>query len=116
VAGIGCFTNRHSLVGIARVFSRESVVLTVLLAVHAGLLAFSAARQSPTVDEPVHLAAGVRVWLDGRFDLDRGNPTLIKAAAGLPVALAGSGTDWSRVPHSFEVADDFLDANGPRSF
>lgn len=95
---------------------RGHLIAVALLAVHAGLLAFSAARQSPTVDEPVHLAAGVRIWRDGRFDLDRGNPTLLKVVAGLPVALAGARTDWSRMPSSFPVANDFLDANGPRSF
>jgi hypothetical protein len=44
-------------------------VVAVLLAIHAGLLAWQAYRYSPTMDEPAHMAAGISHWKFGRFDL-----------------------------------------------
>lgn len=90
--------------------------LTLTLGLHAGLLAYSAAVHSPTMDEPFHLAAGVRHWRDGRFDIDRGNPPLVGGLAAVPVMLAGVETDWHRAPNSFLVGSDFLKANGSRVF
>ena len=94
----------------------RNVWVLVLLGAHAGLLAFGAWRQSPTVDEPVHLAAGVWSWQSGRFDLDRGNPPLHGMVAACPVLWADPQTDWSRFPDSFAVGTDFLNANGIRCF
>lgn len=63
--------------------------LPFLFALHAGLLAWGAARHSPTIDEPVHLAAGIRHWQTGQFDGKHGNPPLVRLVAAAPVMLAG---------------------------
>jgi len=88
----------------------------LLLGVHAGLLVWSSLRQAPTVDEPVHLASGIRRLEEGRFDLNRGNPPLVGTLAAVPLLLVDHRTDWSRVPNSHSVGRDFLAVNGPRSF
>ena len=58
---------------------------------------------APTVDEPHHLAGGLRVWHDGRFDVDRGNPPLVGCLAAPIVAAAGVEVDWRSLPSSFSV-------------
>lgn len=87
-----------------------------ILLVHAGLLAHSAAVHSPTWDEPMHLAGGLRHWQFGSFDLDRGNGPLVPSVAALPVLLARPATDWSYAPNSHVVGNNFAQANGPRIF
>lgn len=99
-----------------RLIAQPGVLACLLLSMQAGLLAWSAARQAPTVDEPMHIAAGVRIYRDGLFDLDRGNPPLVKLLSAWPVVLAGADVDWGSAPNSFAVANDFLRVNGPRSF
>jgi hypothetical protein len=59
------------------------------------LLAWGAAHLSPTVDEVAHLPAGLRHWQQGRFDLYRVNPPLVRLVAALPVLAARPATDWS---------------------
>jgi len=66
-----------------------------VLAVHVALLAWGAARHSPTWDEPAHLVAGISHWQIGSFALYRVNPPLIRSVAALPVLVAGPRTDWS---------------------
>jgi len=94
---------------------RVRVAVVALLTVHAGLLAFSAAHNAPTIDEPFHLAAGIRRGQEAAFDVDRGNPPLAGSIAALPVLLADPKVEWRAVPDSFAVGHDFLAANGLRS-
>ena len=61
-----------------------------LLTLHAGLLAWSATRHSPTLNEPGHLVAGISYWKFGRFELYRVNPPLVKLIAALPVMAAAA--------------------------
>ncbi len=99
------------------------VVLAVvlLLAIHAGLLAYSATRHSPTMLEPALLAAGLSHWEFGRFELYRVNPPLVRMVAALPVLAAGYESDWSSFYEApgarpeFAVGADFIKANGERS-
>jgi hypothetical protein len=92
----------------------------VLLAVHAGLLAWAATRHSPCTDEVGHLPAGLSHWYFGRFDLYRVNPPLVRMLAAVPVACAGPATDWRSFHNGlrpeWEVGLDFVEANGPRVF
>jgi hypothetical protein len=88
----------------------------VLLSIQAGLLAWSAAQQSPTFDEPAHLAAGLGHWECQRFDLNVGNPPLVGMLGALPVMAADSPTDWSRALDSGNFRDEFMRANGARTF
>src|SRR5437867_102972 len=71
-----------------------SIVLVLLL--HAALLADSAARHSPTLNEPAHLAAGVALWQLRRFDLFPVDPPLTRMVAGAAAIAAGCQTNWSR--------------------
>jgi hypothetical protein len=100
---------------ISREWGRRGLVWAVLT-VHVGLLAWGAVVESPTYDEPAHLAAGIRFWQTGHSDLDRGNPPLFRAVAALPVLCARPAVDWHSVPDTSQCDLDFLAANGPRSF
>jgi hypothetical protein len=88
----------------------------VVCVVHLGLVAWCSTYQSPTVDEPAHLAAGLSHIEYGRFDLYRVNPPLVRFIASWPVSLAGAATDWSHLDPDFRAellaGDDFLRANG----
>lgn len=93
-----------------------------LLGIQTLLLAYSAWAHSPTLNEPAHLAAGIRHWQSGQFDLYRVNPPLVRLVAALPALASGVTTDWSRlgrfdgsVRSDFVVGDDFLKVNGERS-
>ena len=88
----------------------------LLLSIQAGLLAWSAAQQSPTYDEPGHLAAGLGHWHRARFDLNIGNPPMVGMIGALPVLAADPQTDWSRAPDLGALRNDFMAANGPRIF
>lgn len=108
---------------LAALESRRGVLLAVmaLLSLHAGLLAWSATRHSPTFNEPAHLAAGLSHWQFGRFELYRVNPPLVRMVAALPVLTADVETDWSKFHESagarpvFSIGEDFVAANGERS-
>lgn len=91
------------------------VLVCILLCIHASLLAWMAVRLAPTIDEPHHLAGGIRIWKDGLFDVDGGNPSLVKALAAAPVVLAGVETDWKNLPDSLRAGTDLMDANGGRA-
>ncbi len=99
--------------------ARTAVLL--LLMTHAGLLAYSATRHSPTIDEPGHLVAGLSHWKFGRFELYRVNPPLVRMIAALPVMAAGYEEDWSGFYEHpgarpvFGMGGDFIEANGERS-
>jgi hypothetical protein len=60
-----------------------------LLTLHFGLAARSLLQENPTVDEVVHMPAGITYWQKGTFRLYHHNPPLIKLVAGLPVIWAG---------------------------
>src|SRR5262245_20379494 len=70
-------------------------VIAALLALHGGLLAWSATCHSPNVNEPSHLAAGISHWQMGNFELYRVNPPLVQMVAALPALAVGARTDWS---------------------
>jgi hypothetical protein len=94
-------------------------VLCALLAVNASLLAWSASQQSPTLNEPGLLAAGLNHWHLQRFELYRVNPPLVRMVATLPLVVAGAKTDWSGFYEGpgarpeFAIGADFVAANGP---
>jgi 4-amino-4-deoxy-L-arabinose transferase-like glycosyltransferase len=59
-----------------------------LLALHYALAARSLILENPTVDEVLHLPAGVSYWQKGTFRLYHHNPPLVKLVAALPVVWA----------------------------
>lgn len=99
----------------------QCICALILLATHAGLLAYAATQHSPTHLEPAFLAAGVSHWQLGRFELYRVNPPLPRMIAAIPAVLSECKTDWRHFydgPGSraeFAVGRDFLKANGAES-
>ena len=97
------------------------MAVTLLLLVHAALLAHSATQHSPTMLEPALLASGLHHWESGRFELYRVNPPLVRMVAALPVIAAGYRSDWGgfyEAPgarREFAVGSDFVAANGDRT-
>jgi hypothetical protein len=98
------------------------LVVFGLLAIHTGLLAYSAYVHSPTLNEPGHLVAGLSHWKFGRFEVYRVNPPLVKMIAALPVMAVGYEEDWSGFYEGpgarpeMAMGEDFVAANGERSF
>ncbi len=96
--------------------------VVALLAVHTGLLSYSAYVHSPTLNEPGHLVAGLSHWKFGRFELYRVNPPLVRMVAALPVMAVGYEEDWSGFYEGpgarpvFGMGEQFVAANGVRSF
>jgi hypothetical protein len=89
-----------------------------LLAVHSILLAWSAAQNSATFDEPMHLAAGSAYWRWGDLSIYSLSPPLLRFWAAAPAVLAGAKVPDPKSSHDYEVAmrhlayvDDFTDAN-----
>jgi len=89
-----------------RTSATTAVGVACLLAIHAVTVGF-VARQSPTMDEAAHLAAGIHLWETGRCDLYRVNPPLTRALAALPALALGSETDWSMEPKSVSDRPEF---------
>ncbi len=67
--------------------------LAVLLILHYVLAARSLLVENATVDEVVHLPAGITYWQKGTFRLYHHNPPLFKLAAALPVLMMGPTTE-----------------------
>lgn len=92
--------------------------LAALLSLHAVLLACSGWQQSPTLNEPGHLLAGLHHWRTGEFTLYRVNPPLIRLVASIPAAAIGHAEDWSGYYEHvgarpvFDMAEDFIATNG----
>lgn len=109
----------------ARRYSQSRAALSVavgLLVIQAGLLAWSAWRHSPTLNEPAHLVAGISNWRFGRFELYRVNPPLVRMLAALPAFAAGVETEWSGFYEGpgarpvANIAERFVELNGSRIF
>lgn len=92
--------------------------LVALLSLHAVLLAYSGGQQSPTLNEPGHLVAGLYHWNTGDFTLYRVNPPLIRLVAAIPASIVGYEVDWSAYYEHvgarpvFDMGEDFIAANG----
>lgn len=95
--------------------------VVLLLLIHASLLAWSATKHSPNLNEPAHLVAGVSHWKFGRFELYRVNPPLVRMVAALPVLLSDAKYDWSGFYESagarpvFGMGRQFIETNGEKS-
>ena len=100
---------------------RDTRPLLVLLAVHAVLLGLSGIKQSPTLDEPGQLVAGLSHWQTGSFNLYRVDPPLIRTVASLPIAISGYRLDWGSDDKGtgsdavFDLGEDFVHVHGRSS-
>jgi hypothetical protein len=70
---------------------RHAAAITAVVAVHLALVAWSAARNAPTWDEPAHVVAGLAHLQHGDFRPFRVNPPLVHVVAALPLLAAGQG-------------------------
>ncbi len=107
-----------------RLYSSKALVVptvVMLLAIHAGMLAWAATKHSPTMLEPAFLVAGISHWKFGTFELFRVNPPLTRMVAALPVMAAGCETDWSAFYEApgaraeFALGSRLVAVNGERS-
>jgi len=95
-----------------------------LLAVHLALAERSLITENPTVDEVVHMPAGITYWQKHTFRLYHHNPPLVKLIAALPVVLSDPMTaplyqlkSWSDPdPSPTTFSQSFAFVNAPRYF
>lgn len=93
----------------------------LLLGLQALLLAWGAARSSPTHLEPALLASGLSHWEFGRLDLYHVNPPLVRMIAAAPVIALGYEANWSGFSDrpgarpEYLIGEQFIRANGERS-
>jgi hypothetical protein len=100
------------------------MAVLAMLTVHYALAAQSLLQENPTVDEVVHLPAGITYWQTGTFRLYHHNPPLFKLVAALPVVVADPVTEplyalrsWrSRDPSHTTFSQSFARFNIPRYF
>lgn len=85
-----------------------SVLVLLSLIVGVLLIASSAVRNFPVVDELGHLAAGAGHWRFETFDLYRVNPPLPRLVATLPTALSKEAFDWDRLSEHRSVRGEFI--------
>ena len=94
-----------------------------LMIIHGALLGWASYVNSPNLDEPAHLAAGVRHWKLGRFDLYRVNPPLIRIVAAVPILFTDATTDPSNIEDNslyarpeFQAGKQFVNRNSMACF
>jgi 4-amino-4-deoxy-L-arabinose transferase-like glycosyltransferase len=101
---------------------RTIALAAALLLLQYGLAANSLVRENPTIDEVVHLPAGITYWQRGTFKVYHHNPPLVKMVAALPVLFSNPNTtaiygssDWrSEYPAPASVAFRFMEHNAGR--
>ncbi|MEJ7638939.1 MAG: glycosyltransferase family 39 protein, partial [Singulisphaera sp.] len=104
--------------------SRIALAVGVLVSIHLVLAVRSLVLESPTIDEVVHLPAGLTYWEKGTFRLYHHNPPLIKLVAALPVLASGVVTaplyqnaSWrSEFPNKAAFAHEFAQLNARQYF
>jgi hypothetical protein len=95
-----------------------------LLVFHYALAARSLLMENPTVDEVVHMPAGITYWQKGTFRLYHHNQPLFKLIAALPVVMAHPDTEplygmksWrSKDPSAISFSQWFAALNYERYF
>jgi len=100
------------------------LAVVALLAVHLALAERSLIAENPTIDEVVHMPAGLTYWQKGTFRLYHHNPPLVKMIASLPVLMAGPLMDplyqmksWvERDPSPTTFSQTFAFVNADRYF
>lgn len=106
-------------------WTRRRVALAVLLlvVVHLTLAVRSLVEENPTIDEVIHLPAGITYWQTGKFGLYHHNPPLVKLVAALPVMAMGgaevpySDPSWKSEPQNkAQFAHVFQQANARQYF
>ncbi len=97
------------------------VGITTIAVIVIGIVlnGIQAYQNSPTADEPGHLASGVTQWRDGNFAYNTPHPPLTKLLAAIPVLMQPNTTirfanDAGKKFSDLDAANDFLyRANNP---
>ncbi len=101
---------------------RLAFAVLALFTLHISLAVQSLVTENPTVDEVVHLPAGVTYWQTGKFRMYHHNPPLVKLVAALPVVFSRPVVDYSNKawitepPNKAEIAHEFMRLNASRYF
>ncbi|WZO97911.1 glycosyltransferase family 39 protein [Isosphaeraceae bacterium EP7] len=94
---------------------RTAGAVAFLLIAQWCLAVLSLVRENPTIDEVIHLPAGISYWQTGTFKLYHHNPPLVKMLAAWPVSGRDATTEelyrspaWtSELPNKAEFAHEF---------
>ena len=89
-------------------------IAVVLLAVHAALALWGAARNSVTYDENFHLPSGIAIVTRGEYRVSAVNPPLVKVLCGLAALGAGARPPAPEVLATHDqrqVGESFMRAN-----
>lgn len=89
-------------------------LMLLLLTIHGALLGLSLSRNAVTIDEVVHLPAGISYWHYGRFWCYHHNPPLIRLLYALPAVLTDVPTDYRN--YHYEPGSRRLDSALGRDF
>jgi 4-amino-4-deoxy-L-arabinose transferase-like glycosyltransferase len=93
-----------------------------LLSVHLSLAVPSLVAENPTIDEVIHLPAGITYWRTGSFRMYHHNPPLVKLVAALPVVASGGygltlrPAWWDEPTNKALFAHTFQQENAPGYF
>jgi hypothetical protein len=99
-----------------------TLAVALLLCLHATLAVRSLIQENPTIDEVIHLPAGLTYWQKGTFRLYRHNPPLVKLVAALPLlgdhlVLDYTKDSWrSDPPNKAAFAHEFMENNASDYF
>lgn len=93
-----------------------TVATVGLVLIGVGLNMIQAWQNSPTSDEPGHLASGVTQWRDGNFTYNTPHPPLTKLLAAIPILAVPDATvrftnDAGKKFSDLGAANDFLYRN-----
>lgn len=94
-------------------FKKTTWATLIIIAIGIVLNITQAWQNSPTADEPGHLASGVTQWKDGNFSYNTPHPPLTKLLASLPVLFQPDATvrfanDEGKKFRDPDAANDFL--------
>jgi Dolichyl-phosphate-mannose-protein mannosyltransferase len=84
---------------------RTALAVIGLLVLHLALAERSLIQENPTVDEVVHLPAGITYWQKHTFKLYHHNPPLVRMVAALPVLWANPVTAPVYLQNSWTSAE-----------
>lgn len=102
--------------------ARLGLVVAALLSLQAMLAVRSLVVEDPTVDEVIHVPAGLTFWQTGSFRLYHHNPPLVRLIAALPVLAGHPVVDYddpswrSEPPNKAAFAHEFMRRNAGRYF
>jgi hypothetical protein len=107
----------HTSASVNRRPSWVTGIAVLLAALQICLISWIAWHQTPTVDEPAHLVAGLRIITGGQYDVYPVNPPAVKLIAASVVSLVSPKLPVFPRPApgkrpEFRLGQEFLELNG----